>query len=53
MFIYKIVNNINGKIYVGKTNNPTVRRADHFREYLKDQTKLLYKDNSKRYWKTF
>lgn len=43
MFIYKIVNNINGKIYVGKTNNPVVRKSDHFREYLKDQTKLLYK----------
>lgn len=43
MFIYKIVNNINGKIYVGKTNNPTERKSTHFREYLKDETKLLYK----------
>lgn len=47
MFIYKIENSINGKIYVGKTNNPTERKAAHFRDYLKDKTKVLYKAMSK------
>lgn len=29
-YIYKIVNNINGKMYVGQTNNPDRRKMDHF-----------------------
>jgi group I intron endonuclease len=30
--IYKIVNNIDGKLYIGKTNNPTRRKRRHFSE---------------------
>lgn len=47
MYIYKIVNKINGKIYVGKTNNPAERKSAHFREYKKDSTKALYRAMSK------
>lgn len=43
MFIYKIVNSINGKVYIGKTKNPHERKLSHFREYKRDNTKALYK----------
>lgn len=44
MYIYKIVNNINGKVYVGKTKSPAERCNSHFREYKnKNNNKTLYK----------
>lgn len=42
MYIYKIVNKINGKIYIGKSVNWKERKRTHLREYKKEniQTKL-------------
>lgn len=43
MYIYKIVNTLNGKLYIGKTNNPYERKASHFREYKNNhENKVLY-----------
>jgi hypothetical protein len=43
MYIYKIVNTLNGKLYVGKTNNPAERKSAHFREYKNNKgNKTLY-----------
>lgn len=39
-YIYKITNDINDKVYVGKTcKTPTERFAEHCREYKKDRAK--------------
>lgn len=43
VYIYKIKNNLNGKVYVGKTKNLKERRATHFREYRDlNNSKALY-----------
>lgn len=44
MFIYKIVNDINQKVYIGKTNNFTNRYKQHFSKtnLKKDPSKVLY-----------
>lgn len=49
VFIYKVVNKVNNKVYIGKTINPTSRKADHFREYKKDLgwNKTLYQAMNK------
>lgn len=43
-FIYKITNKLNGKIYIGQTNNPTRRFQEHrARGYGQEGEKILYK----------
>lgn len=46
-YIYKIVNTINGKIYIGQTNNPKRREREHFSLCSSitedEQNKILYK----------
>ena len=45
-FIYKITNNLNGKIYIGQTSNPTRRFQEHqARGYnsIREGNKILYK----------
>jgi len=44
MFIYKIENLINGKIYIGKTNNFNRRKTEHFPKNSKhkNKNKILY-----------
>ena len=43
-FIYKITNAINGKMYIGQTNNITRRFTEHKnKDYGSDQNKILYK----------
>jgi group I intron endonuclease len=45
MFIYKIKNTINGKIYIGYDSDSVVennRWKDHLRSYLYDKRKVLY-----------
>jgi group I intron endonuclease len=39
MYIYQMINKINGKKYIGKTNNPVERKATHFREARKENNK--------------
>lgn len=41
--IYKVTNKINGKVYIGQTNNPKRRRTEHFAcRNQKREKKLLY-----------
>lgn len=45
MFIYKIENKVNGKIYIGKTNNFNKRKIQHFpknNNYENKKAKILY-----------
>jgi len=29
-YLYKIINKVNGKVYIGLTSNPTIRKSEHF-----------------------
>jgi group I intron endonuclease len=40
-FIYKIYNNINSKVYIGQTNNPTRRWSQHKSSAKYNHTKLI------------
>lgn len=41
--IYKITNNINGKIYIGQSNNPERRFIDHIAGYSTNYTSLIHR----------
>lgn len=45
-YIYKITNNINNKIYVGKTSLPTIE--DRFKEHITDSKKWYYSSKEER-----
>lgn len=53
--IYKFVNKVNGKVYVGKTTNFTERIKKHYRRFLSgEQSNLaLYKALKKYGWENF
>lgn len=36
-YLYKITNLVNGKLYIGVTNNPTQRKAQHFTKVKKER----------------
>lgn len=41
--IYKITNKINGKIYIGQSNNPNARWRDHIIGYSKNGVSLIHR----------
>jgi predicted GIY-YIG superfamily endonuclease len=46
-YIYKITNKINGKIYIGKTNDPYQRMHSHLSVARNGATNSFYQDTGK------
>ena len=51
--IYKITNNINGKIYIGKTDRTLQERIKHHKEDSKREVRPLYNATNKYGWENF
>ncbi len=45
--VYRVVNNVNGKCYVGQSVNPSVRKRDHFSNNVLRSSPVLHKSMSK------
>jgi group I intron endonuclease len=46
-YIYKITNKVNGKVYIGKSNDPERRWKQHKSEVYKNKTTYLYQSMRK------